>query len=72
MVTWRLLITGTADGPTNMAVDQAIMEAVAAERVPPTLRFYAWQPACRWAIRSPWPILTGNDWPRAVGTSCAG
>jgi lipoate-protein ligase A len=46
MVTWRLLITGIADGPTNMAVDQAIMEAVAAERVPPTLRFYAWQPAC--------------------------
>ncbi len=46
MATWRLLITGTADGPTNMAVDQAIMEAVAAEDVPPTLRFYAWKPAC--------------------------
>jgi lipoate-protein ligase A len=46
MVTWRLLITGTSDGSTNMAVDQAIMEAVAAESVPPTLRFYAWEPAC--------------------------
>jgi lipoate-protein ligase A len=46
MVTWRLLITGVSDGPTNMAVDQAIMEAVAAETVPPTLRFYAWEPAC--------------------------
>jgi lipoate-protein ligase A len=44
--TWRLLITGVSDGATNMAVDQAIMEAVAAETVPPTLRFYAWEPAC--------------------------
>jgi lipoate-protein ligase A len=46
MSVWRLLITGVADGPMNMAVDQAIMEAVAEERVPPTLRFYAWEPAC--------------------------
>ncbi len=46
MTTWRLLITGTADGPTNMAVDQAILEGVAAGQVPPTLRFYAWEPAC--------------------------
>jgi len=45
-LTWRLLITGTNDGPMNMAIDQAIMEAVAEERVRPTLRFYAWQPPC--------------------------
>ncbi len=44
--TWRLLITGTDGGSMNMAVDQAIMEAVAAENAPPTLRFYAWQPPC--------------------------
>ncbi|MEP0764556.1 MAG: lipoate--protein ligase family protein, partial [Chloroflexota bacterium] len=43
---WRLLITPPADGPLNMAVDQAIMEAVAAGRVPPTLRFFAWTPPC--------------------------
>lgn len=43
---WRLLITPPADGPLNMAIDQAIMEAVAAERVPPTLRFFAWIPPC--------------------------
>ena len=43
---WRLLITGTLNGPANMAIDQAIMEAVAAGRVPPTLRFYAWAPPC--------------------------
>ncbi|HML22208.1 MAG TPA: lipoate--protein ligase family protein [Aggregatilinea sp.] len=43
---WRLLVTGASDGPTNMAIDHAIMEAVAEGRVPPTLRFYAWEPAC--------------------------
>ncbi len=30
----------------NMAVDHAILEAVAAGNAPPTLRLYAWQPAC--------------------------
>ncbi|WP_119072601.1 lipoate--protein ligase family protein [Aggregatilinea lenta] len=44
--TWRLLVTGTTDGPSNMAIDHAIMDAVAEGRVPPTLRFYAWDPAC--------------------------
>jgi lipoate-protein ligase A len=44
--TWRLLRSGPADGATNMAVDEAILHAVAAELAPPTLRFYAWQPAC--------------------------
>jgi lipoate-protein ligase A len=43
-VTWRLLLTEPMDGPMNMAIDQAIMEAVAEGRVPPTLRFFAWQP----------------------------
>jgi len=43
---WRLLFTDPTDGPMNMAVDQAIMEAVAAGRVPPTLRFFAWEPPC--------------------------
>lgn len=45
-VLWRLLNAGFSDGPTNMAIDQAIMEAVAAGHVPPTLRFYGWEPAC--------------------------
>ena len=43
---WRLINTGEADGATNMAIDEAILRAVAAELVLPTLRFYAWQPAC--------------------------
>lgn len=44
--TWRLVLTEPTDGPMNMATDQAIMEAVAEGRVPPTLRFFAWQPPC--------------------------
>lgn len=35
---------GYHDGPTNMAVDEAIMRAHAEGRVPPTLRFYGWRP----------------------------
>jgi lipoate-protein ligase A len=45
-VRWRLLNTGQADGAMNMAIDEAILRAVAAGIVPPTLRFFAWQPAC--------------------------
>lgn len=44
--TWRLLSTGTADGATNMAVDEAILDAVAAGESLPTLRFFAWRPPC--------------------------
>jgi lipoate-protein ligase A len=43
---WRLITSGYGDGPRNMAVDEAILEAVAAGESPPTLRFYAWQPPC--------------------------
>ena len=43
---WRLLETGLADGATNMAVDEAILWAVAEGESPPTLRFYGWQPPC--------------------------
>ena len=44
--TWRLLNTGYADGATNMAVDEAILLAVAEGEAPPTLRFYGWRPPC--------------------------
>ncbi len=43
---WRLLNTGEAEGAMNMAIDEAILRAVAAGLAPATLRFYAWQPAC--------------------------
>jgi lipoate-protein ligase A len=43
---WRLLIDGVADGFTNMAVDEAILEGYLAGEAPPTLRFYRWHPPC--------------------------
>lgn len=43
---WRLILHQPAEGPWNMAVDEAIFEAAGAGRVPPTLRLYAWEPAC--------------------------
>lgn len=43
---WRLIETGARDGATNMAIDEAILEAAAAGQVPPTLRFYGWSPPC--------------------------
>ncbi len=41
---WRLILSGHSDGYTNMAVDEAIMEAVGAQIAPPTLRLYGWRP----------------------------
>jgi lipoate-protein ligase A len=44
--TWRLLISPPADGATNMAIDEAILHALADGVGQPTLRFYQWQPPC--------------------------
>jgi lipoate-protein ligase A len=44
--TWRLLITPPARGAWNMAVDETILEAVGHGGSSPTLRLYAWEPAC--------------------------
>jgi lipoate-protein ligase A len=44
--TWRLINTGVSDGAANMAIDEAIMQSVAENRSPPTLRFYGWDPPC--------------------------
>jgi lipoyl(octanoyl) transferase len=46
MNTWRLLITPPARGPWNMAVDEAILEHIGHGDSLPTLRLYAWEPAC--------------------------
>ena len=43
---WRLLETAPTDGATNMAIDEAVLLSVQAGKSPPTLRFFAWDPAC--------------------------
>jgi lipoate-protein ligase A len=43
---WRLIITPLAHGAWNMAVDEAILEAVGAQQSQPALRLYAWEPPC--------------------------
>ena len=46
MTTWRLLITPPARGAWNMALDEAILEHIGRGESIPTLRLYAWTPAC--------------------------
>jgi len=46
MDTWRLLITPPAHGAWNMAVDESILAGLPSGRSLPTLRLYAWEPAC--------------------------
>jgi lipoate-protein ligase A len=48
MKTWRLLMTSAAPGrgAWNMAVDEAILDSIGRGDSFPTLRLYAWQPAC--------------------------
>jgi lipoate---protein ligase len=45
MDTWRLLPLETKNAALNMAIDEAILNARVAGRVPNTLRFYRWQPS---------------------------
>lgn len=46
MDTWRLLITPPARGAWNMALDESILEHIGCGEAIPTLRLYAWDPAC--------------------------
>lgn len=43
---WRLIKTEPSSGAWNMALDEAILQFVAEGKSPPTLRLYAWEPAC--------------------------
>ncbi len=43
---WRIINSPAADGATNMAIDESILEAVRQGQSPPTLRLYTWKPAC--------------------------
>ncbi|ASS75179.1 octanoyltransferase [Tumebacillus algifaecis] len=44
METWRVLNTGFSDPAWNMAVDEAILNAHSRGLVPPTIRFFGWDP----------------------------
>ena len=46
MNTWRLLYTPPSSGAWNMAVDESILEHIHHGESLPTLRLYAWEPAC--------------------------
>jgi lipoyl(octanoyl) transferase len=46
MKAWRYLITPAARGAWNMAVDEAVLEHISRRESLPTLRLYAWDPAC--------------------------
>lgn len=46
MTVWRLLITPPARGAWNMAVDESILHHIGRGASLPTLRLYAWTPAC--------------------------
>jgi lipoate---protein ligase len=42
---WRLLQTGFKNAYSNMAIDKAILVTNSEGKVPPTVRFYGWDPA---------------------------
>jgi len=46
MNSWRLIDLEINDGYTNMAVDEAILEARIGAKVPNTFRLYRWKPSC--------------------------
>lgn len=46
MTNWRLLYTPPSPGAWNMAVDESILESIGRGESLPTLRLYAWTPAC--------------------------
>jgi lipoate-protein ligase A len=65
--TWRLIAHGEAPGALNMAIDEAMLIALAEGIFPPTLRFYGWAPPCLSLGRS--QLLADADLPacRAAG-----
>ena len=71
-MSWRLLLHPPAPGAVNLALDLAILEAVATGTAPATLRLYQWAPAClsigalqpaSRTLRQP-PGEPGRDWVR--------
>jgi len=67
---WRLLCDGPADGPWNMAVDEAMARAVGEGQAPPSVRFYTWNSptlSLGYLQRRPWGVDLGACGRRSVG-----
>lgn len=43
--TWRFIDSQYADAATNMAIDEAMIQLHSEGKIPPTIRFYCWDPA---------------------------
>jgi len=54
---WRLLVHGSFDAPTNMAIDEVLLNGAS-----PVFRLYSWQPACfsLGRFQSPEKVLKEN------------
>ena len=59
---WRLLVDGSASGPFNMGVDEALLDTALRDGQP-SLRFYLW--------RGPWLSLGYGQHPNAEGDATA-
>lgn len=59
---WRLLLDGPADGPWNMAVDEALLLG-GPDGGAPTLRLYTWHPHTL-SLGANQRVTTGLDWDR--------
>jgi lipoyl(octanoyl) transferase len=44
MISWRFIDTGPLDGPTNMAVDEALLDCFDPATSSPVFRLYGWNP----------------------------
>jgi len=63
--TVRLLPFTIADGPTNMAIDEVLLQS--AQRGITTLRFYTWsEPTASLGYFQPHAVLKEIDWPEGM------
>ena len=61
---YRVIYDSPTNGNRNMAIDEAIMTAVAQGESLPTLRLYAWNPPCNLynGARLPATPFRTDDW----------
>lgn len=68
---WRLLIDDPADGATNMAVDEALLESTRASASAPTVRFYRFSnPTLTFGYGQKLSEIVDEEQCRALGIDC--